>query len=136
VPFQFALANAFTVCDAYHCAMHTGTNSNRMFHWTGTNGPGQTGRARPAWPIDNTWENLRDPGTRSAPNVDSTHYGCNWKTYPERLQEAKVSWIVYQYLPDNYTDNPLHGFKQYRVANKLSGKNDMRYDGDASPPSA
>ena len=39
LPFQFALANAFTLCDAYHCAMHTGTNSNRLFLWTGTNGP-------------------------------------------------------------------------------------------------
>jgi phospholipase C len=137
VPFQYALANAFTVCDSYHCGMHTGTNSNRLFHWTGTNGPsGQTGSGTAGVAsIDNTWENLRAPWDPvDNPNVDSTQYGCNWKTYPERLQEAKVSWLVYQYLPDNYTDNPLHGFKQYRVANKLSGKNDMRYDGDASPP--
>ncbi|WP_454902745.1 phosphocholine-specific phospholipase C [Variovorax gossypii] len=137
LPFQYALANAFTICDAYHCGMHTGTNSNRLFHWTGTNGPsGQvgTGLAGTA-SIDNTWENLREPwDPTSNPNVDSTKFGCNWKTYPERLEEAKVSWIVYQNLPDNYTDNPLHGFQQYRVANKLSGKNDMRYDGDASPP--
>lgn len=136
VPFQYALANAFTVCDSYHCGMHTGTNSNRLFHWTGTNGPsGQTatGLAGVA-SIDNTWENLRAPyDPDDNPNVDSTQYGCNWKTYPERLEDAKVTWIVYQNLPDNYTDNPLHGFKQYRVANKLSGKNDDRYDGDAFP---
>ena len=136
LPFQFALANAFTLCDSYHCGMHTGTNSNRLFHWTGTNGPsGQTGSGLAGVAsIDNTWENLRAPWDPDKnPNVDSTQYGCNWKTYPERLEDAKISWIVYQNLPDNYTDNPLHGFRQYRVANKLSGKNDDRYDGDASP---
>lgn len=31
-PFQFALANAFTVCDAYFCSLHGGTHSNRLFH--------------------------------------------------------------------------------------------------------
>lgn len=25
-----------------------------------------------------------------------------------------MSWKVYQQLPDNYTDNPLSGFKNYR----------------------
>jgi phospholipase C len=38
-PFQFALANAFTICDSYHCGMHTGTTRTASFHWTGTNGP-------------------------------------------------------------------------------------------------
>ncbi|QSI29085.1 phospholipase C, phosphocholine-specific [Variovorax sp. RKNM96] len=137
VQFQFALANAFTVCDAYHCGMHTGTNSNRLFHWTGTNGPSGETSTGPAGvaSIDNTWENLRYPWDPvKNPNVDSTQYGCNWKTYPERLHEAGVTWIVYQNLPDNFTDNPLAGFQQYRAANKVSGKNDGRYDGDASPP--
>ncbi|MFZ5729376.1 MAG: alkaline phosphatase family protein, partial [Pseudomonadota bacterium] len=31
LPFQFALAEAFTLCDAYHCALHTSTNPNRLF---------------------------------------------------------------------------------------------------------
>ena len=39
IPFQYALAEAFTVCDAYHCSIQTGTNSNRLFLWTGTNDP-------------------------------------------------------------------------------------------------
>jgi len=39
LPFQYALADAFTVCDAYHCSIQTGTNSNRLFLWTGTNDP-------------------------------------------------------------------------------------------------
>ena len=37
LPFQYALARAFTVCDAYHCSFTGGTNVNRLFLWTGTN---------------------------------------------------------------------------------------------------
>ena len=107
LPYQFALANAFTICDAYHCSMHTGTNSNRMFHWTGTNGPTGANVAS----VVNVWDDI-GPSTQ----------GYAWKTYPERLEEAKVSWIVYQNMPENYTDNPLAGFKQYRLANETSGK--------------
>ncbi|WP_219209960.1 phosphocholine-specific phospholipase C [Variovorax boronicumulans] len=101
MPFQFALANAFTVCDAYHCSELTGTNSNRLFLWTGTNDPlGQGGG--PA--IDNTNDDLAN-----AP-------GYSWTTYPERLEAAGIRWQVYQDMADNYTDNPLEGFTNYRNA--------------------
>lgn len=107
VEFQFALANAFTLCDAYHCAMHTGTNSNRMFIWTGTNGPTGANVASVVNDLD---------------SIGTSLTGYDWTTYPERLQEAGVSWKVYQNMPDNFTDNPLAGFKKYRRANELSGK--------------
>ncbi len=118
LPFQFALANAFTVCDAYHCSMHTGTNSNRMFHWTGTNGPTGANVAT----VNNEWDDI-GPST----------LGYTWKTYPERLEEAKVSWFIYQNMPENYTDNPLAGFKQYRKANEVSGKPVSHDDTVVSP---
>lgn len=110
LPFQFALANAFTLCDGYHCSMHTGTNSNRMFLWTGTNGPTGAGVAS----LNNEWDGLSpaDPPTT----------GYTWTTYPERLQAAGISWIVYEQMPDNYGDNPLVGFRQYHAANLASGK--------------
>ncbi|WP_433847461.1 phosphocholine-specific phospholipase C [Acinetobacter proteolyticus] len=107
VEFQFALANAFTLCDAYHCAMHTGTNSNRMFIWTGTNGPTGANVASVVNDLD---------------AIGPSTTGYDWTTYPERLQQAGVSWKVYQNMPDNFTDNPLAGFKKYRRANELSGK--------------
>ncbi|RQO41084.1 phospholipase C, phosphocholine-specific [Variovorax sp. KBW07] len=107
VPFQMALANAFTLCDGYHCSMHTGTNSNRMFLWTGTNGPTGAGVAT----VTNEWD---DRYTK--PSTD----GYEWATYPERLQAAKVSWIVYENMRDNYGDNPLVGFKQYRRASEAT----------------
>lgn len=37
-------------------------------------------------------------------------------TYAERLQAAGVSWQVYQNMADNYTDNPLAGFRPFRNA--------------------
>ncbi|MGO4331643.1 phosphocholine-specific phospholipase C [Cupriavidus sp. 2TAF22] len=105
--FQFALANAFTLCDAYHCGFHGGTNTNRLFHWTGTNDP--TG-ANGGPVIDN-----------SGDSMGASTGGYRWTTYPERLQAAGVSWKVYQNMPDNFTDNPLAGFVQYRKANEARG---------------
>ncbi|MDO5692043.1 MAG: phospholipase C, phosphocholine-specific [Pseudomonadota bacterium] len=109
--FQFALAEAFTVCDAYYCSLHGGTNTNRLFFMTGTNGPGVTGKSM----VNNYWDELEPGMTGNSPGYD-------WTTYPERLQKAGVSWKVYQNMPSNYTDNCLVGFKQYRKANLDSGK--------------
>ena len=61
VPFQFALADAFTICDGYHCSMHTGTNSNRLFLWTGTNGPTGKGVAS----LNNEWDSFSPSDTGS-----------------------------------------------------------------------
>ncbi|MFP5471998.1 MAG: phosphocholine-specific phospholipase C [Gammaproteobacteria bacterium] len=109
VPFQFALANAFTLCDAYHCAMHTGTDANRSFHLTGTNGP----TAQNVAFVRNEWDWL--DGRASAVTT-----GYTWKTYAERLEDAKVSWISYQNMPDEWGDNMLGAFRQFRRANLAS----------------
>lgn len=105
IPFQFALAEAFTLCDAYHAAIQTGTNSNRLMLWSGTNDPaGRSGG--PA--IGNSHDSL--PGDGGWPE------GYRWTTYPERLQAAGIDWRIYQDMADNFTDNPLVGFAAYRGA--------------------
>ncbi|CAA2102175.1 Non-hemolytic phospholipase C [Variovorax paradoxus] len=109
VPFQFSLANAFTLCDSYHCAMHTGTDANRSFHLTGTNGATAQGVAY----VNNEWDWL--DGRASAVNT-----GYTWKTYAERLEDAGVSWICYQNMPDEWGDNMLGAFRQFRAANRAS----------------
>lgn len=35
IPFQYALADAFTICDAYHCSLFGPTDPNRYYRWTG-----------------------------------------------------------------------------------------------------
>ncbi|WP_062472605.1 phosphocholine-specific phospholipase C [Variovorax boronicumulans] len=109
VPFQFSLANAFTLCDSYHCAMHTGTDANRSFHLTGTNGATAQGVAY----VNNEWDWL--DGRAAAVNT-----GYTWKTYAERLEDAGVSWICYQNMPDEWGDNMLGAFRQFRRANRAS----------------
>jgi phospholipase C len=115
VPFQFALANAFTLCDAFHCSLTGGTNPNRCFIYTGTN----HGKDDPTKPgvyngpaLDNSYNTLHN-----GPRKD----GYTWTTYAERLEDAGVSWQIYQ---DNefefYALNPLFGFKAFRQAHARS----------------
>ena len=113
IPFQWALANAFTLCDAYHCSMQVGTNSNRLFLWTGTNDPaGKLGGPS----ISNSHDSLPKPGQNLPPYT--------WTTYPERLEAAGVSWKIYEDMADNFGDNPLVGFKSFRDSlAKAAGNN-------------
>ena len=76
LPFQWAMANAFTVCDAYHCASQTGTNTNRLYLFTGTNDPLAKGNG-PATYNDYDWFDA-DPGHNG---------GYTWTTYPERYRD-------------------------------------------------
>ncbi|MBU4435467.1 MAG: phospholipase C, phosphocholine-specific [Alphaproteobacteria bacterium] len=103
LPFQYALADAFTLCDAYHCATQTGTNTNRLFLWSATNDPAGT-HGGPS--ISNSHDNLASLG--------GAKDGYRWSTYAERLTAAGVSWRVYQDMADNFTDNPMAGFQSFR----------------------
>lgn len=103
IPFQFALARAFTICDHYHCATQTGTNTNRLFLFSGHNDP----LAAAGGP---STDNSRDDFN---PDMSTDYL---WTTYPERLEAAGVSWQVYQNMADNFTDNSLAGFRSFRNA--------------------
>lgn len=105
LPFQFALAEAFTLCDAYHCSIHAGTNPNRIFLWCGHNDP----HARAGGPaIANSHDNFPELGGHPA--------SYSWTSYVERLQDAGVDWRIYQDMADNFTNNPLAGFEPFRRA--------------------
>lgn len=113
LPFQFALAEAFTLCDAYHCALHLSTNPNRLYIWTGTHDPQGRGNG-PA--INNGYDVFEaDP---------DKHGGYLWTTYPERLMQAGVTFQIYQDMADNFSDNPLVGFKRYRSAASSADDNE------------
>ncbi|WMD18060.1 phospholipase C, phosphocholine-specific [Achromobacter seleniivolatilans] len=104
MPFQYAMARAFTICDAYHCSFTGGTNTNRLFLWTGTNDGAGTGNG-PA--LGNVYNKLKGGDPAGA---------YTWTTYPERLEQAGISWRIYQNMADNYSLNPTAGFKAYRDA--------------------
>jgi phospholipase C len=48
-------------------------------------------------------------------NTAPAGWGYTWTTYPERLQEAGVSWKVYQ-KQDNFDCNMLMNFKLFQQA--------------------
>jgi phospholipase C len=115
IPFQYAVADAFTICDGYHQAIMAPTSPNRMYFWTGTSS---------GWTSNpNDYEVDFGPGA-GTPEVT---------TYPELLQAAGVSWQVYandqvgdsssypDYFLGDYGDNPLWFYQQYNTANSRQG---------------
>ncbi len=107
LPFQAALAQAFTLCDAYHCSVQAGTLPNRHFLQSGTHDPLGTGNG----PV--IYNDIEGFGPATGPGSEQ-HY--LWTTYAERLQAAGVSWQVYQDLDDNFDDNALSAYKRFRDA--------------------
>jgi phospholipase C len=109
IPFQRALAQAFTLCDAHHCSVQTGTLPNRVVFMTGTNVT--PGRTQPATSQAQALiDNQNNRGQLLGPYA--------WTTYPERLEAAGVSWRVYQDPLDNWNGllAPWESFAQYREA--------------------
>ncbi len=104
IPFQFALAEAFTICDAYHCSVLGPTWPNRLYWMTGSIDP---------------------DGHRGGPVIRNKDNEYNWTTYAERLEAAGVSWSVYNQpldknvdtqmtdTPGHYPFNMLGHFKQF-----------------------
>ncbi|MEV5098452.1 MULTISPECIES: phosphocholine-specific phospholipase C [Streptomyces] len=112
IPFHYALADTFTVCDAYHCSFIGSTDPNRYYMWSGHTG---------------------NDGTGGGPVLGNDELGYDWTTYPERLEAAGISWRIYQDIGDgldaagswgwiddayrgNYGDNSLLYFNKYRNA--------------------
>jgi phospholipase C len=112
IPFHYALADAFTICDAYHCSLLGPTDPNRYYMWTG-------------------W--VGNDGSGGGPVVDNAEAGYGWSTFPELLQNAGISWKIYQDIGlgltaeqfwgftdnayiGNYGDNSLLYFHQYQHA--------------------
>ena len=111
IPFYYSLADAFTVCDQHFCSSLTGTTPNRLYLWTGT------------------VREKQDKSSLPAVRNSEVDYGseARWTTFPERMEDAGVSWKIYQNelsLPTgftkeeegwlaNFSDNPIEWFEQY-----------------------
>ncbi len=108
IPYYYALADAFTVCDAYHCSIFGPTNPNRLFLFSGTSGlsVSKAGLQAVTNDDDGNW-------TADAANDQKAFEAYGWTTYAERLQAADVSWKLYQEY-DNFGDNSLAFFAAFR----------------------
>jgi phospholipase C len=105
VPWHHAIAKAFTIGDHYFCSLDTSTSPNRIMMWAGTNDAA---------------------GTQGGPVINNNGdygYAYKFKTYPETLQDAGVSWQIYvnndtddDFLGD-YTDNTVRSFAAFDPKN-------------------
>lgn len=111
LPFNYAMADAFTICDQHFCSVMSSTWPNRLFMWGGTIRGENSGDAKAFVRNDIPWGEAQ------------------WKVFPERLQENGISWRVYQndltagggfkgeeraWL-SNFGCNLLENFTQYQV---------------------
>ncbi|HWF53363.1 MAG TPA: alkaline phosphatase family protein [Solirubrobacteraceae bacterium] len=79
LPFYWALADAFTLCDHYHCSILGPTHPNRLMANSGTIDP----EGKAGGPVTDT---------NFTPDLV---WNCRWPTMQEVLQDAGVSWKVY-----------------------------------------
>ena len=120
LPWQFALAEAFTICDAYHCSITTGTDPNRVMFWSGSNfDPRLRAQGINCTDADSEPDNLRCWIKGALPEPGYTYAGSalTWPTIPDVLEAAGISWRIYQDPNDNWT-GAMHGglaFESFRM---------------------
>ncbi len=125
IPFQFALAEAFTICDAYHCSITTGTDPNRITFFSGSNfNPVLAAQGINCTDTDSEPNNVRcwigNPTVDKWPVPGYTYKDTafKWPTLPDLLEKAGISWRIYQDPNDNWT-GAMHGclaFESFRTA--------------------
>jgi phospholipase C len=103
--FYYALADAFTICDNYHCSVIGPTDPNRLMSMSASIDPS----GKHGGPLMQTLV-----GGRSNLGGKFT-----WTTMPERLQKHGISWKVYQDPISGFLDNVLPYFKAYRKGSEL-----------------
>ena len=125
IPYHYALADAFTVADAYHSSIMGPTNPNRTYMWSGC--VGNLSNLGPG----GTDGHGAGPMTYNGLSINNAYW--TFPTFPEVLQAAGVSWKIYQdlagqtFAPDfgdgtgnsfagNFTDNSVLYFNQYATA--------------------
>lgn len=79
IPFNYALADAFTICDQNFCSAMTSTTPNRSFFWTGKITVPENGAPK---------AHIR--------NTDYSYGKLGWETFPELLSQNGVDWKFYQ----------------------------------------
>ncbi|SEM12330.1 phospholipase C [Chitinophaga rupis] len=79
LPFNYAMADAFTICDQNFCSAMTSTTPNRSFFWTGK--------------ITHETDGIPKAHIR---NDDYSYAKLPWNTFPELLEQNNIPWKFYQ----------------------------------------
>ena len=95
IPYHYALADAYTIGDAYHCSVLSATGPNRTYLWSATVNADTEHGSYVAYS-----------------GGDELGKFLSWPSYPETLQAAGLSWKVYQGT-DNYGDNGAEYFATF-----------------------
>ena len=114
IPFYYALADAFTICDQHFCSALTGTTPNRLYLWT-RHDPREARQRRIAGTcatrkrIYDTCGQLDDV-SRAARRPRHLVEGLPERTDPRSgLERRGDAWLA------NFGDNPLEYFTQFNV---------------------
>ncbi len=107
IPFYYALAENFTICDGYHCSVMGPTYPNRLMSMSATIDPEGTGGG----PLVETFEDFEFLKGR-----------FTWTTMPEQLSAAGVSWKVYTGAELGYEDNVLEFFENFQTKPELKAR--------------
>ncbi len=104
--FYYALADAFTICDGYHCSVIGPTDPNRIMSMSAT---------------------LDPSGAQGGPLVETLVTSraamagrFRWTTMPERLQAHGVGWKVYMDPAGGIFDNVLTYFAPFTRPGELA----------------
>ena len=103
IPFQFALAEAFTVCDNYFCSVFGPTWPNRLYWMTGTIDPaGGQGRPGPG-------EQARPSRTAGRPTPSGSRRRASaGRSTRRRTTTAATSWRSSSQFQDARPGDPLY----------------------------
>ncbi|KAL4399478.1 ester hydrolase [Malassezia pachydermatis] len=124
IPVQWKLADTFTVGDMYYESIIASTDPNRVAFFASTINPPRGSE------VNGSNYNMGGPqlnnhiadGCQTASNGGPLScMPLKWKTVPEYLQDAGISWRVYQ-DEDNFGDDPLVFFEQYQKSAKNKGE--------------
>jgi phospholipase C len=128
LPFQFALAEAFTIGDDYHCALLSCTDPNRVSLMSGSSwNPTLAAAGTPCTDANGEPNNLRCWITGTWVDGTNTGYKYNqielnqpftWPNIADVLTEAGISWRIYQDMNNNWTGamNGFLAFESFRNA--------------------
>ena len=119
--FYRALADAFTICDGYHCSVLGPTDPNRLMWMSGSLGAHSDDRGGP---ILETY----------VTNKELLLGSLDWPTMPEVLTEHGVSWKVYQDPSATAFFNVLDYFKNFALPSTAARGHERGQRADAALP--